>query len=219
MSGHGHVTPNPDGSKARCGGPALCGVCARELAVGRTVDRKQTCPRRMNEYGPWKRTEGLDEWRADRGLAGQNHVGLSCSFCGSLHPDRFMELLRDGWVLGPTDKRYKAYLGKPLSADEIAARKARWLDGDSIVRAIRELGERDGKTPEQIGADLECEWTERQIPGLGSGQEAKFYYQHLSEAQKREFIDLHNAHRLTVGYPGSLYVLPFFCCEHAGDAE
>lgn len=29
---HGHVTPNPDGSVARCGGPALCSVCARELA-------------------------------------------------------------------------------------------------------------------------------------------------------------------------------------------
>ena len=32
MAGHGHVTPNPDGSKARCGGPALCSVCAREAA-------------------------------------------------------------------------------------------------------------------------------------------------------------------------------------------
>lgn len=29
---HGHVTPNPDGSKARCGGPALCSKCAAELA-------------------------------------------------------------------------------------------------------------------------------------------------------------------------------------------
>ena len=32
MSGHGHVNPNPDGSKARCGGPAICSVCALELA-------------------------------------------------------------------------------------------------------------------------------------------------------------------------------------------
>lgn len=32
MSGHGHVTPNPAGSKARCGGPPLCAACARELA-------------------------------------------------------------------------------------------------------------------------------------------------------------------------------------------
>lgn len=31
MSGHGHVIPNADGSKARCGGPALCSTCAHEL--------------------------------------------------------------------------------------------------------------------------------------------------------------------------------------------
>lgn len=31
--GHGHVTPNLDGSKARCGGPALCAECAKEEAA------------------------------------------------------------------------------------------------------------------------------------------------------------------------------------------
>lgn len=31
--GHGHVTPNPDGSKARCGGPRLCKVCRAEEAA------------------------------------------------------------------------------------------------------------------------------------------------------------------------------------------
>lgn len=30
--GHGHVNPRPDGSKARCGGPAICADCARERA-------------------------------------------------------------------------------------------------------------------------------------------------------------------------------------------
>lgn len=34
--GHGHVIPRPDGVKARCGGPALCGVCAKELAAQQT---------------------------------------------------------------------------------------------------------------------------------------------------------------------------------------
>lgn len=29
---HGHVKPNPNGSKARCGGPAICKDCATELA-------------------------------------------------------------------------------------------------------------------------------------------------------------------------------------------
>lgn len=30
---HGHVTPNEDGSKARCGGPGLCHVCSTEQAA------------------------------------------------------------------------------------------------------------------------------------------------------------------------------------------
>ncbi len=29
-TGHGHVRPRPDGMRARCGGPAICPVCARE---------------------------------------------------------------------------------------------------------------------------------------------------------------------------------------------
>ncbi|MGH3203865.1 MAG: hypothetical protein ACRDP5_17700 [Streptosporangiaceae bacterium] len=33
MSGHGHVTPNPDGTKARCGGPGLCSECSQEAAL------------------------------------------------------------------------------------------------------------------------------------------------------------------------------------------
>jgi hypothetical protein len=32
-TGHGHVRERPDGYKARCGGPALCGICARERAT------------------------------------------------------------------------------------------------------------------------------------------------------------------------------------------
>ena len=33
MSGHGHVYPHVDGSRARCGGPTICSVCAREKAA------------------------------------------------------------------------------------------------------------------------------------------------------------------------------------------
>lgn len=32
MSGHGHVTPNADGSLARCGGPGICDECSAEAA-------------------------------------------------------------------------------------------------------------------------------------------------------------------------------------------
>lgn len=33
MSGHGWVTPRPDGVVARCGGPAICSGCQRERAL------------------------------------------------------------------------------------------------------------------------------------------------------------------------------------------
>lgn len=33
VGGHGHVVPRPDGAKARCGGPAMCAVCASELSM------------------------------------------------------------------------------------------------------------------------------------------------------------------------------------------
>lgn len=175
---------------------------------------RQTCPRRMADLGPWQREEGLDEWRADRGVIGQGKVGLSCSFCGSLHPDRFMELVREGWIVGPTDKSYKAYLGKPRTDEDIAARKAQFLAAShGIARAIRDLGAKDGKTPEQIDADLEEHWTTRELPMIadGCGQEAKFSYQHLSDEQRIEFVEMVNAGTMKIGYPGHFYRLPFFC--------
>ena len=38
----------------------------------------------------------------------------------------------------------------------------------------------------------------------------KFYFQHLDEAGKRRFIDLLNARKVKLGYPGYFYVKPFF---------
>ena len=29
---HGHVIPNEDGSRTRCGGPGICSECSQELA-------------------------------------------------------------------------------------------------------------------------------------------------------------------------------------------
>jgi len=99
--------------------------------------------------------------------------GGSCSYCGSMHPDDFMEVARGAaeGELGPTDKSYKVYVD----------------------------------------------------PGY-----RKFYFQHLSEEQKQEFVDLYNARPrrtyseddlsfiggdgpgMQVGYPGYFYSLPFF---------
>lgn len=59
-----------------------------------------TCPRRMEEWGPWDKKPDLDHW--DNG---------KCSFCGSLSPELFLERVEKGEKVVPTDKNYKAYLG------------------------------------------------------------------------------------------------------------
>ncbi|MDN5920793.1 MAG: hypothetical protein L0I76_37780 [Pseudonocardia sp.] len=50
---------------------------------------------------------------------------------------------------------------------------------------------------------------------VGARGEAKFYFQHLDDAQRREFVELLNGGRITVGYPGRFYVLPFFVRREA----
>ncbi|GAA0719783.1 hypothetical protein Drose_06080 [Dactylosporangium roseum] len=181
------------------------------------MPEQQTCQRRMTDWGPWERAENLDHWAdSGHGLVGQAQAGRSCSFCGSLHPDDFMRLVAEGWIVGPTDKAYKAYFARPYSAAELAERRARWEANDPTVRAVRELGERDGKTAEQIAADIE------QIAEVALGSSrgetvAKFYFQHFSTDQRAEFIDLYNSGRMKVE-GGGFYVLPFFCEARPGPA-
>ena len=130
---------------------------ARQFEAVDGVDQmKHTCPRRVTGLGPWQRNECLDGWR----YQGPSGVLISdrmkhCNFCGSLHPDTFMEMIKKGSELGPTDKSYKVYLK------------------------------------------------------LARGQ-TKFYFQHLSVEQCVEFVDLLNAGKLNIGYPGHFYVRPFF---------
>ena len=147
---------------------------ATEAAGGPEV---QTCPRRNNEYGPWETGEGLDVWRLTHNYRAELH--RTCSFCGSLHPDDFIAHLRDDeWVLGPTDKNYKAYLG-PVS------------EGSSLPDFDGPVGE----------------------------QSVKFYYQHLSVDQRQVFIAMLNEQVVKIGYPGHLYVLPFFIARPSFDPE
>ena len=177
----------------------------------------QTCPRRMNEIGPWTREEGLDSWTTGHGVIGQDAIGPSCNFCGSLHPDRFMELVREGWVVGPTDKNYKAYLHRPLTDDEKAKRKTTWLR-NFTAEEMRTAAEARGESLEQAQAELEAYYDAQVAPTQASSTEAKFYYQHLSAEQQTEFIALYNEHRMAIGYPGHLYVTPFFAASNSTEA-
>lgn len=69
---------------------------------------KQTCPRRMNEFGPWKYKENLDIWNK----RGPDRV---CSFCGSMHPEDFEKFLQkviedESLAIEHSDKSYKIYI-------------------------------------------------------------------------------------------------------------
>lgn len=163
----------------------------------------------MHEFGSWERADNLDSWTIGPGLIGQDEAGLSCSFCGSLHPDQFMELVREGWIVGPTDKSYKAYLDRPATDEEKAAQKERWF-ASTIGQALKRAAEAEGKTPEQVSEGLDQAYRSENPTADSAGQVAKFYYQHLSAEQQAEFIALYNERRMKIGYPGHLYVLPFF---------
>lgn len=123
------------------------------------MSEKITCPRRIEN--------GMDVTSALRGSGpnldtygnrgGLIHQRRACSYCGSLPPDDFMEAVRAGAELGPTDKNYKVYIH---SAEQ--------------------------------------------------KMESKFYFQHLSAEQQREFIQLLNDRVVKIGYPGYFPNLPFF---------
>lgn len=150
---------------------------------------RQSCPRRLTELGPWEHAENLDTWT--RG----GPAGRICSFCGSLDPEEFLARVREGWVVGPTDKTYKAYLGQPVSDEQQEAAKTAWVDRMAAAGGSRTaLGQM---------------W-DREHTHPAGGQEAKFYFQHLTPDQAREFVQLYNTKAVKIGYPGYFYRLPFF---------
>lgn len=178
----------------------------------------QTCPRRIHEVGPWSREENLDSWTTGHGVVGQDAVGPSCSFCGSLNPDRFMKLVREGWIVGPTDKNYKAYLDRPATDEEKRADKERWL-ASGIAQVLKRAAEAEGKAPEQVAEELNGAYWSENLTADSAGQKAKFYYQHLSAEQQSEFIALYNERRMNIGYPGRLYVPPFFAAPNSAESD
>lgn len=73
---------------------------------------KQTCPYRMEDFGPWDRREGMDDWLS-------NPDGTrTCSFCGSLHHEDFERLIDRCLEVGdvqidPSTKGGKWYVHRP----------------------------------------------------------------------------------------------------------
>lgn len=71
------------------------------------------CPRRA-EFNASAASPGPDHWRTNPsdppGLLGAGQ--RACSYCGSAHPDDLFAAIESGVEIVPTDKDYKAYVGK-----------------------------------------------------------------------------------------------------------
>lgn len=72
---------------------------AQERADKQTKAEFQ-CPRRDPAMDAVSNYPTIDSWREDG----------TCSYCGSMNPDKFMELVEQGAEVIPTDKNYKAYI-------------------------------------------------------------------------------------------------------------
>lgn len=81
-----------------------------------------------------------DRWRTGRGgLIGQERIGPSCSYCGSLHPDALLDKLTAGWILEGSDKAYKWYLARPYTDEERAARPEWLRDTETHMHAAHNV--------------------------------------------------------------------------------
>ena len=147
---------------------------------------------------------GADRWREDH----------TCSYCGSISPAKFFEAIDAGCQLGPTDQTYKVYVDLPHS-DPTGIR----LIGHTSM-ATRPS---DGWEPvtdtlrQEFGNSISPHDTFILRGQNGPHIHAKFYFQHLSEAERDRFIELHKAGKMNIGYPGHFYVTPLFCARR-GDA-
>ena len=98
---------------------------------------RQTCGRRMMDFGPQQRTENIDHWHklvnGDR----------TCSYCGSLHPMDVIDIVKKhgfGAIEG-TDKGYKWYVRRPevKNAMDGGIKYYRQHDTDEFINAYNEL--------------------------------------------------------------------------------
>ena len=127
---------------------------------------KQSCGRRMLDFGPQLKFRNQDEWRD----AGRWKIDFKwpedkprwCSFCGSIHPDDAIALLKHGWEIDRA-KSYKFYINPPGTRDRT-----------NRILEKRRAGDRDGEG--------------LRIPN--TGPPVKLYVQHMGPGHVEEWNDL-----------------------------
>lgn len=107
MVRHGHVIPNADGSKARCGGPSICSQCAREFAA-----------HGGGGAGVVKLPEGETPATAYQSQMIAEHEGVAgCARCGGTHENLDWKAFGNS---PPSDAgKYTAWAACPVTGDPI----------------------------------------------------------------------------------------------------
>jgi hypothetical protein len=130
--------------------------------------------------------DGRVGWLQKMGLPDVKDDG-SCGYCGSVLGDEFMARVEAGTVeLGATDKNYKAYL--------------RNSGGPAFKQSYRDCP----KGAVCTGPKDCTHWVMRET------DQTKFYFQHLSDAQKTRFVELLNERKVKFEGGEYFYVMPYF---------
>ncbi len=166
-----------------------------------------TCPRRIEDgmhrdNSQFKHAgSNKDKWRDEN----------TCTYCGSLNQDVFMQHLEAGSVtLTPTDKNYKVYV-EGLPNPNVGKLKMR---GSS---STPQSGKNWKKVTPLSRLTMPKLWSSVRngdyvlIEPEKATIQHKFYFQHLSQEQRERFVQLLNEKKLRLDMPGYFYRLPFFC--------
>lgn len=165
-----------------------------------------TCPRRA-EGGPWAQrptaeaADGPDDYQPGGGLVGQPRA---CTYCGSMSPEDFLDAVKAGAEVGPTDKSYKVYVRGMPNPDpdrlHVLTSSSQPREG---LKSWGELSKAERKAVKAGGGRDRKNWfysfrTMATVDG-------KFYFGHMSEAQGSEFKRLYLDGKVNMGYPGHFY--------------
>lgn len=178
------------------------------IILGKTSTAKHLCPRRSEGFGRLADpgVTGPDSYGPKHGLVGQPS---GCTYCGSMSGDDFMDLVRAGAEIGPTDKSYKLYVkGIPRDGDPDEPR----VVSTSSSPGDRLRGWKDLTRAEKRAVKNSVSWPENYKEGYysfmpwGPTVDGKFYTKHLSDEQGWEFDRLWRDGKINWGYPGYPYV-------------
>lgn len=175
------------------------------------MTEKFTCPRRAEngmdrDDGPFLWSgKNLDEFKKGHGLIGQPS---GCSYCGSMSGEDFMEAVKNGAEIGPTDKSYKFYVkGLPREGnpDDLRVLTVSSHPGEGLL-SWSQLSKKQKKAVKESGRGTDYKKRFYNFTTWGPTVDGKFYTKHLTEEQGWEFAKLQHEGKIRWGYPGGPYV-------------